>query len=199
MERDANPCTWLSPSALQSELRPVSVTPGKSLHPALTAGLPTSLTLSSVHAHMYCTGTYAQSYLTDSTSQQVFSLTHTCAWFLRMYMHSLSIILILMALEVEMQPHTIYRWLWFPRRISMDTTGGIWNKSQHIIARRLPDLLVFLSLSHDIVVAVYEWFCIIHASHSRAVTVDLQMTQMQSFNRSRSGGKWDVKGNASDL
>lgn len=38
MELDVSTCTWLSLSALQSELRPVSVTPGGSLHPVLTAG-----------------------------------------------------------------------------------------------------------------------------------------------------------------
>lgn len=97
-------------------------------------------------------------------------------------MYFLSIILILIALQVEMQPQTIQYRLWFPCRISMDTAGGIWNKSQHIIACRLQThVLIFLSLSHYIVVAVYEWFCIIHASYSLAVTVDLQMTQMQSL------------------
>lgn len=57
-----------------------------------------------------------------------------CAWFLCMYIYSLSVILILMVLEVEMQPCTLLCSLWFSCRISMDTAGGIWNKSQHIIA-----------------------------------------------------------------
>lgn len=40
MEQDVNLCRWLSLSALQSEVRSVSATPGKSLRPALTAGSP---------------------------------------------------------------------------------------------------------------------------------------------------------------
>lgn len=97
-------------------------------------------------------------------------------------MYHRSIIPILTVLEVEVQPCTPKCWLWFPCRISMDTAGGIWNKWQHIIACRLQTYeLIFLSLSHYVVVAVYEWFCIVHASYSLAVTVDLQMTQMQSL------------------
>lgn len=55
MELDVNPCTWLSLFALQSEVRPVSVTPGKSLHPALTAGfLPHSrVTSAIIKVHKY--------------------------------------------------------------------------------------------------------------------------------------------------
>ena len=51
------------------------------------------------------------------------------------------------------------------------------------------------------VVAVYEWFGLVHASQSLAVTVDLQMTQMQSitWDSSHRGEKRRVKGNWSDL
>lgn len=94
-------------------------------------------------------------------------------------MYRRPIILILTILEVGVQPCTLKAWLWFPRRISMDTGGGIWNKWQHIIAGRFQTYrLIFLSPSHY-VVAVYEWLRVIRASYSLAVTVHLQMTQMQ--------------------
>lgn len=179
MGRDVNPCTWLSPSALQSELRPVSVTPVKSPHPALTAGsLPhTRVTHAMIKVHKYtCMHTHvcAENLTADVLLVHMFMIfyVYTCILF------QLSS---LIALEVETQPCTLQYWLWFPCRISMDAAGGIWNKSQHIIARRLQtNILIFLSLSHYfVVVAVYEWFCIIHASYFLAVTVDLQMTHMQ--------------------
>lgn len=60
--------------------------------------------------------------------------------------------------------------------------GGIWNNWQHVIAWRLQTyVLIFLSLSYYVVVAVYEWLCIGHASYLLAVTADLQMTQTQSL------------------
>lgn len=94
-------------------------------------------------------------------------------------MYHRSIILILTNIEVGVQPCTLKGWLWFPCRISMDTGGGIWNKWQHIIACRFQTyLLIFLSPSHY-VVAVYEWLRVIRASYSPAVTVHLQMIQMQ--------------------
>lgn len=117
-------------------------------------------------------------------------------------MYLLSIILILVVLRLRCSLVLSSTGYDFPAECQWALQGAFGNISQHIIARRLQtDVLIFLSLSHYIVVAVYEWFCIIHASYSLAVTVDLKMTQMQSVNgdSSHRGMKWEEKGNWSDL
>ena len=70
----------------------------------------------------------------------------------------------------------------------MDTAGGIWNKSQHIIARRLQTrhthfFFLFFSCPYHIILLLLFMNGSASFMHHilPAVTVDLQMTQMQSL------------------
>jgi len=102
-------------------------------------------------------------------------------WFLFTYMQFVSNIFILIEQEVEKQLRTLCYWLRFPSEYQWALRGAFEiNHSTLLLADSRP-ALIFLSLSRYIVVVAYEWFCIIHASYSLAVTVDLQMTQMQSI------------------
>lgn len=68
----------------------------------------------------------------------------------------------------------------------MDTAGGIWNKSQHIIACRLQTphtySFFFFCPYHIILLLLFMNGSASFMHHILpAVTVDLQMTQMQSL------------------
>lgn len=61
-------------------------------------------------------------------------------------MYHRSIILILTILEVGVQPCTLKGWLWFPRRISMDTGGGHLKYMAAHFFSQIPDLPTHFSV-----------------------------------------------------
>lgn len=61
-------------------------------------------------------------------------------------MYHRSIILILTILEVGVQPCTLTGWLWFPRRISMDTGGGHLKYMAAHFCSLIPDLPTHFSV-----------------------------------------------------
>lgn len=200
-ERGVNPCTWLSLSALQSEARPASVTPGKSLHPVLTAGTqPHSRVHNYMYMHMHiCT----ERILADSacfSQPRVHDLyVHTRILFqLSSYWQCLRSRCNLVHSSTHYDFPAEYQW----------TLQGAFeiNHSTLLLADSRPRTLIFfffLSISHYIVVAVHEWFCIIHASYSpgchsgSADDTDAKLNGSLGSRIAEASGMW--KENASDL